>query len=259
MKKWEDLKQAQATIFIIIAVVLVATMAIYILVFGIDIKNMFLSKDEIIYNYVQECIEQTGAGVVYSIGESGGYYIPPEFSTATGIPVYYDDNKIYIPTKEHIEQEISKGLNEEMQFCIRDFKDFKGYNIIQGEIKTEAKILDSKVILNVNYPLTIIRGEKINYLEEFKGIEIPVRLGIIYDAVNNITQKQLDNKRYKTDGETKEGFCLSCISDIVSKNDLYINFISYDDKTTLLVIKDENSKINQVPFKYYFANRYIIE
>lgn len=252
-------KNAQVTIFIIIAVILVSAVVIYFIASGISIKNLFSPKDEIIYSFVQECIKSTGGEIIYSIGERGGYYIPPEFSTDTGVPIYYENNKIYIPSKEQVGQEISKGLNEEMQFCIKDFKEFKDYSIKQGEIKTEARIIDNKIILNVNYPLTITKGEKTTYLEEFKGIEIPARLGIVYDAVNEITQNQLTNKKYKTDGKTREGFCMSCISKIASENDLYVNMITYDENTTLFVVRDDNSKINNAYFEYYFANKYMIE
>ena len=240
-------KRAQVTIFIVIGIILVASIAVFFL-----IKGKVINKPEVtpetqnIYSFIEECIKQTGEEVVYRISNNGGYYFSPEFSTESGVPIYYSEGKNYMPAKKNIEDEISDFVSKKLFFCARNFADFPDYKIKQSEIKTETSILDNKVILNIEYPLEITKGEKTNYLSNFENIEIPARLGIIYNAVYNLTQEQL----------TSNAICLNCLSDIVSINDLYVDMIDYDDETMLFIFRDENSKINNQSLKFIYASRY---
>jgi hypothetical protein len=196
---------------------------------------------------VQECIEQEGKKIIYDVGYNGGYLFPPEFSTESGIPYYYSENENYMPSKEEVENEISFYLNEMLFFCTRNFVDFKDLEIEQKEIKTETRIEDEKVILNVNYPITITKGESTSTIEDFKA-EISIRFGIVYDSVEEFMQEQL----------TSEGICLSCLLNISLENDLYVDLMDYDDETVLFIFIDENSKINNESLVWIFANKYKI-
>jgi hypothetical protein len=73
-----------------------------------------------------------------------------------------------------------------------------------------------------------------------------------------ITLEQLNNEEFISDGKTKESFCMNCISNIITENDLYLDMTSQDNETIIFQIIDENSKINEVPYEFYFANKYMI-
>ena len=92
-------------------------------------------------------------------------------------------------------------------------------------------------------------------------MEIPIRLGVIYNAANEITQNQLTNQKYEIDGKTKEAYCSTCISDIAGANDVLVNMVTvdYDKQTLIFQIIDENSNINNETFVFQFANKYQIE
>src|SRR3989344_3752537 len=195
-------KRAQVTIFIILAIAIITGILIFFFA-----KQETAKKQEIppeiqpIYSFIEECIKQTGKEAVYSISEHGGYYFSLE------IPYYYIDGKTYIPTKEEIGNEIANGIDFELPFCTNNFTNFPDYNIKEGEIETNVNILDNSVLINVNYPIEITKGEKTSQLSQFEEIEIPIRLGIIYNAANEITQNQLTNQKYEIDGKTKEAYC----------------------------------------------------
>ena len=242
-------RKAQATIFIIIAIVLVAGVIIFFLVRQSILMQEVSSETQPIYSFVEDCIQQTGIEIVYKTVSGGGYYFPTNFSTDSGVPIYYFDGKSYIPTKKQIENEISYFTNEKLFFCTRNFVNFPDFEIKQGEIKTETKIQSGKIILDVNYPLTITKGEKTTSFKRFKDIEIPVRLGIIYDSIYNLTQEQL----------TSNAICLTCLSEITSKNDLYVDMMDYDDEIVLFSFRDENSKINNESLEFIYANKFKIK
>lgn len=242
-------KKGQVTIFIVVAIVLIGIVGLYFSLRGELKVDTFTPESEEIYLFVENCIESTAEEAIYSIGQSGGYFLPPELSTDSGIPYYYYNGQNYMPYKEEIEEEVSEYINEMLSFCVKNFVDFPEFNISEGEIKTETKILDNKVVLNIEYPINIKKGESTTRLKNFENIEIPVRLGIVYDAVGKIIQDQLGH----------ENICLSCILDIVLENDLYTEMIDYDEETIIFIIRDENSKIDDKSFEFIFANKYNTE
>ena len=242
-------KRGQVTIFIVVAIIIIGAVGLYFSLRG-GLKQQVLSPEtEGVYLFVQSCIEETGEDAVHNIGQNGGYFLAPEFSTSGGIPYYYSEGKNYMPSKERVGAEVSRYVNEMLFFCTRNFIDFPDFDISQEGVKTETRIGDNKIILNVEYPLRIIKGESTSIIREFNNIEIPVRLGIVYDSIGSIIQNQL----------THEDICLSCILDIALENDLYVDMLDYDEETLIFVIRDKTSKINEKDFEFIFANRYQIE
>ena len=239
-------KRGQVTIFIIMAIVIVGAVVIFFIARNMLDLKVYSPEVENIYLFVEDCIEKVGNEVVYEIGLKGGYYFPTNLSISTGIPIYYSDGKNYMPSKEEIENEISYFVNEKLFFCTRNFVDFSDFEITQGEIKTKTTIEEDEVILNVNYPISVTKGESTTVLKEFKNIEIPARLGIVYDSIDEVIKEQLSH----------ESICLSCILDISLKNDLYVDMMDYDDETVIFIFRDENSKINNETFEFVFANKY---
>ncbi len=235
-------KRGQITIFIIIAIIIVAGIAIFFSVRSqISIIN-YPPEIQNVYSFVEKCIEETGNEVVYNVGTGGGYYLPPEFSTDTGVPIYYSDGKDYMPSKIQIENEISDFAGETLFFCTRNFVDFPELEITQGEIKTKTVIKENEIILNVNYPISITKAGSTIVLNEFKNIKIPVRLGIVYDSVKKFNDEAIN-----------DSICLSCGFDIAVENDLYVDMMDYNESTIIFIFSDENSIINNQTFNFVFA------
>lgn len=75
-------KKSQITVFIIIGILLVAAIAAF-LTSNVSLNsnnknNMNYGETRPIYNFVQDCIKETGENAVYQIGKTGGYVITPE-------------------------------------------------------------------------------------------------------------------------------------------------------------------------------------
>ena len=238
-------KRGQITIFIIIAIIIIGAIGLYFsLRGGLTTSRPYSPQTEQIYLFVEECIEDTGRDAVYWIGQNGGYFFPPELSTKTGIPYYYSNGRNYMPYKEEVEEEISKYTEENLDFCLNDFVDFPEFNISQREIKTETKILDNKIILNIEYPLTITKGDSTSIIRNFENIGVSTRLGLVYNAVGKIILDQLNHK----------DICLSCISNIAGENDLAIDMTNTEEGL-IFTVRDD-SPINEFPLEWIFANKY---
>ena len=246
-------QKAQVTIFIIIAILIIAVVVLFFSFRGEIGKEKPVSPEIApIQNFVEECIYDTGEDALYFIGLHGGYYLPNKFSNSLGIPYYIKDNKTLMPSKEKIELEVSKYIDEALPLCVGNFTEFENFQIRQGKIKTQTNILEEQVILNVDYPLTIIKGEEKSRIEKFENIKIPVRLGIIYNASSFIVSEHLKNT-----GE----ICMSCLLDLQTREGLSIMTQS-EDNTIIYNIVDSESLLKEKenifePEKYSF--RFAVE
>src|SRR3989344_9582616 len=136
-------KSAQITIFIIIAILIIAAVVLFFSFRG-GIQREKPASPEIapIKIFVEECIYSVGEDALYFIGLHGGYYVPNKFSTSLGIPYYIKDNETLMPAKEKIELEISKYVDEALLLCAGNFSEFNNFQIAQGKPKTSANIFD---------------------------------------------------------------------------------------------------------------------
>jgi hypothetical protein len=242
-------KRSQITVFIILAILIVVLIGVF---FSYRMNLLNLNSDVVnpdiapIHSFVVSCIKQAGEDGIYNIGQTGGYFNSPNLSTDNQISYYLYGNDNLMPSKEKIENELSEYMNNMLFFCTKNFIDFPDFNVKQGEIKTKTTIEDNKVIFNVNYPLSIKKNDKSYLFNQFKDIEIPVRLGVIYGVNQLIMEDQMKNKK---------DVCASCLNQWANEKDLYIDMYDYK-KSLVFVITDTNSRINEKEFTFYFANKY---
>ena len=237
-------KRGQITIFIIIAILIIAGIVLFF-AFKQNIIKKEISPQEVvpIKNFVQECVEERAEITIKIISEGGGYYFPPKFSTNSGVTYYLKDEKNYMPSKEKIEDEISENLEKNVLGCAGNFSDFPDYIIERGNLSIKTAILNNKIDLDVNYPLTIKKENSSAIINNF-DIVVPARLSIIYDSVQQIVNSSSEN------------LCLSCILIISLENDLLIDTFDYENNTIIFTILDNKSVINREPLKWVFANKY---
>ena len=239
-------KRGQVTIFIIVAIILLAIVGIFFIL-NQDTEGTTgdVSSDPV-YIFVEKCIENTAIDALYVISQSGGYFLPTEFSNEEGIAYYYANNRNYMPSKEKIETEISWYINEMLYFCTEDFVNFSEYNINPGEIKTRALIKDYEIVLNVEYPLSITKGEETSILKNWDAIKIPSRLGVIYNSIKQLIDEQMG----------REDICLSCNLEIALENSLTIDMENYDENEVIFIIKDQTFSLEESFFEFKFVNKY---
>ncbi|MBI2057211.1 hypothetical protein HYT91_03080 [Candidatus Pacearchaeota archaeon] len=242
-------KGGQITIFIIISILIVSVVALFFTLRGnLNLPGKPVSPETAeIQNFVQECLDETSEFAVFDIAEKGGYEDPSKVSSTIvfNTPYYLKNNKNLMPSKEDIENEISKHILKQMDFCINNFASFPEYEITDGKMIVEEKIQSEKVLVEMNYPLTIIKGDSKSKLEDFNS-EVPVRFGIVYDAILEFITQSINSK----------GVCINCLLEISSKNNLKSEFSNYNNKTAIFIINDPQSKLGDKEFVYIFANEY---
>ncbi len=248
MKKGD---RGQVTAFIIFALIIVGIIAGYYIFKSENLKLISSEKrinPEIqpIYNYVENCIKETGEDAIEIIGLAGGYYQIPELSIDLGIPYYMHEKIDYTPSKEKIEEQISFYINDNLNDCINNFENFPDFLVNSDNVITKTIIEDEKVVLDLDYRLSVKKGENSYLIEKFNS-EIPVRFGVVYDVARNIVANEIKDGKY---------ICIDCVDYFSEKYDLKVNLFSYNENDVIFTIIDENSEINSKDFVFNFVNKY---
>lgn len=236
-------KRGQLTIFLIAAIVVIAVSVLaFFMRNSISILN---PESQNVNSFVQDCLQDASDKIVYAVAYGGGYLIPPNLSDELGFPYYYYGGKNHMPSKERIENEMSDNFGKIASLCIRNFEDFKNLQITSEELSAKSRIMDDKVVFEINYPVTIRQGESSSLLGKFRT-ETSARLGIVYNAVQEFMLEQT----------THDGICLNCALDVALKNDLYVDMQNDGKNGTIFSFRDENSKINNETLQFVFINKY---
>ncbi|MEA3414101.1 MAG: hypothetical protein U9Q99_01065, partial [Nanoarchaeota archaeon] len=212
-------KKAQVTIFIILSLIIIVVVGGYF-----TFKNVVKTKQNAfdvfeIQTFVKNCVEKKAEPIILQISENGGYYLLSNFSTFSGIPIYYSNNKFYTPSLEEIENEISNNLKKQLLNCTDDFKAFEEFQIVQEIPYILTEIKEDKILIDVYYPLKISKENSVVELEDFGTFNFNIPLGKIYYSVLNFLE--VSNFDF--------GTCLSCIFDISVKDKMKINMFNYND------------------------------
>lgn len=242
--------KSQVTIFIIIAILIIAGVVLFFAFKGgIEKKEIISPEVAPVQEFVEECLEEIGEEVIYKIGQQGGYRSPENVfeSNEQKFAYYLINENNYMPSKERIENETSDYLNVRIFLCTENFANFTDYKIEQGNLESSVQILDDKVILKMDYPLTIQKkdSESKSIVREFET-EISIRAGLVYGFVNSFINEQ---EKYKE-------FCLSCLSDDLVEKNISVEMINKINNTLTFTFKDNYAKLNNKTFEWSFANKY---
>lgn len=241
-------KRGQITIFIIIAIVIIAGVGIFFAV-----RGSLGSEEEIpqevapIVNFVQECTDMTLEETVYAVAEQGGYsgysYLDGSI-TDSGVRYYFFEGKNYFPTKTMVENQLEEYFERKFFLCTNSFSDFPDYLIEEGLLETSFSIEDDEVRLKARYPLVITRGGETSKVENFES-RIYSRLGVVYNSVSYFIKEH----------QNRETICLGCL-DFAAENEIYVNMTNSYDGTVVFIFRDDSLKLNNKSLEWIFANKY---
>jgi hypothetical protein len=235
-------KKGQVTIFVIIAILVVAGISLF---FYVQNKTSSLTpsipKDiQPVYDFVRSCIEETGYKAVGIAGPLGGYCRIEDYLIGK-ITYYSINNKSIAPKKEIIEGELSSYIEDNLDQCLNKSW-FVEFEIVHGNPKVSADISKEIIDIKLNYPLTIRKEGSTFELNNFGDILLRTRLGWLYDAALNIT-----NTYTKT-----ESFNLIYASEIGDSTGIKFLYRYYPNYT-LVYINDEKGIKENLPYAFKFA------
>jgi len=202
-------KKAQVTIFIIIAILLIAAVVTFFLVRGSIQKQIIPSFVEPIETSFLTCLEDNAETGVALLGLNGGHLTDVDFEPGSEympfsshlnfvgneIPYwfYVSGNNIprqNVPSRNEMELQLEKYLEVNVQGC--GFEDFYGgeYEFSKGQLKADVSIADNSVDVDLKMDLSISKGED-SFLIKDHNVVIKSKLGSLYeDAIEIYEQEQ---------------------------------------------------------------------
>ncbi|VVB82134.1 Uncharacterised protein [uncultured archaeon] len=179
VKRWMINKRGQVTIFIIIAIIIVAA-ALLIYSFYPQIQSSLGVQEQNPNSYIQFCLENDLKDTVNKISTQGGDVNPVDnyvlyndtqikFLCYTG--EFYRSCIIQQPMlKQHIESEINKVMNSKVDACFASLKqsyEGRGYTVtLQTGIKN-FELLPKRVAATLNYSLVLTKGTDVQKYNSF--------------------------------------------------------------------------------------------
>ncbi len=179
-------KRGQMTLFIIVAVVIVALIILFFLFRG-NVENFFGIGQEFSPNvYLSDCVEPEIRPAVELLASQGGYQNPEGFITYNKNKIKYlcytnDDYKTCTIQQPMIEQHFEKELNEMvkdkanrcMSSLIEEYKK-RGYQISSApsQIKSEVTLMPGKIHIKFDASLSV---SKDGTSRAFNGFEAEMK------------------------------------------------------------------------------------
>lgn len=188
-------RKGQITIFIIIAIVIVA-LGILIYLFYPQISTTLGGQEQDPNSFIQSCIEDEIKSNVDLVSSQGGSLNPEPY-------ILYQDEKIQYLCytekysqlcivqkpllKEHIESEIKKGIEQKVKECFNELKssfEGRGYDVSVKEGQVKVELLPGWVVSTFNYSVTLTKTETKRY-EPFR-VMVNNNLYELVSIANNI-------------------------------------------------------------------------
>ncbi|MBW2970780.1 hypothetical protein KY320_01315, partial [Candidatus Woesearchaeota archaeon] len=191
------LKRGQITVFIILIIVIAISFGLIFYLKNLNAKSISgaaaapLNVNAVQF-FVSGCLESVGKEGIFEVGKHGGYYLKPRSSTEINsywIANYYEKGVVLVPEREVLEHELELYINANLGKCL-DFSTFKdqGYVIKRGKTGSKVKILDDKILLTLDCPLTVTLFSNQYRFETYSG-EVAVRYGLAIDTARRIAEK----------------------------------------------------------------------
>ena len=200
-------KTAQVTIFIIIALLILAGIGIYFLTKGTF--TIGLSKDmQPVESYYVDCLKETTRQGVALLGEQSGhikmpgfdpgsYYMPFSsqlnfFGQAVPYWMYVSGNNIVkeqVPTKQDMESDLANYIKERYDLC--DFSSFvsRGYDVSLKPGDVSVQILDTQVTVSVKSALAV-DTENNSVIVNTHDFSVNSKLGKFYNLALEVYNKE---------------------------------------------------------------------
>jgi hypothetical protein len=237
-------KRGQLTIFILVAIIIIAIVFVYFLIFKNNLSEYSNPDVEKTHIIIKDCIESTLVDSVRLIGLQGGYFTLPEkyFETELSKIAYgYYNQENTLVSISKMENEINSYIEIALPLCV-DENNFDDLNIEKKEVNAKIDIKEDLVSVKIDFPVCITKEESISCLKKDYLSKVEVRLGDIHNIATDIINQKI---KYP---DLIDLTYLSSFSYSVS-------ILPYDNNIFIYLITDEDYELNEVPYVFRFVMR----
>ncbi|MDP3919179.1 MAG: hypothetical protein Q8Q35_04745 [Nanoarchaeota archaeon] len=197
-------KRGQATIFIILGIVLVLIVALYFVGVKTNIIPPLLTPSDAstelneIEEHIEDCLTDVGSEYVTLIGQQGGYLSPGEDTYR----LYNDTFVSYLCwnregvepcnnrmlTLNKMDEELTEVISDALETCINVY-DISNDVTVEGDWELNVDINLKTVVLDLNYPVTVDKGSDDFASEDEFSVSLDMPLGQLYEVSQDIVNQ----------------------------------------------------------------------
>ena len=212
-------KKSQVTMFIILGIVVLAVIFSVFYFLGDNIikkseRDVVFTESSLepLKDYIGDCMEKYGGEGLELVGKQGGDITPEFYTTYTFLGEDSSNDISYLCYTEsfeacanrrplvakHIENELKNYILNGLNACVDlDLIRGEGYEIKEGEKELDVSIGTYNVIVTLDYPITITKGDTVIKEERFvKTFDVP--LGNLLDVTKDIVDFEITNGEFYT-------------------------------------------------------------
>ena len=244
--RFTEEKKGQVTIFIIIAIVLVAGLVFYFVAWDNLFAEEIPSTLQPAYNGFLVCLEEQTLFGANILAQQGGYIELPEFVPGSsympfssqldfaGVPVpywYYVDyagtSQEQVPSLKDMEGDFEDFLERQIQTCNFDIYYEDEFDILFEEANTEIEISGGEILVKVDMDLSIAKAGEDVVVKKHEII-VDSELGNLYEdarGIYELEQEDLFLEKYGVDTlrlyAPVDGVEFSCSPEIWSADQVF--------------------------------------
>ncbi|MEK6932354.1 MAG: hypothetical protein AABW56_01005 [Nanoarchaeota archaeon] len=248
-------KRGQITVFVILGILILAVLGIIFYLYGerlqVDLpgtSDFDFSQSEVLKNYIETCIQNSGSKALDLVGAQGGEINPGFYLLYYGNKVSYScytteygacyNKKPFLSSsiKAEIDEYVRRGITS-CALQLDNVARSNGYIVEKGNLNVDTVINPYNAIINVNYPITIKNDEsQIQQSNFIKTFNTP--LGRLIKSAEDIVNQEIKNSQGVV---FYNSYSLSQNGEISVQRDTYEN-------TEIYIINAPNN-----PYKFQFA------
>ena len=173
-------KRSQASIWIIVAVVIVAIIALFFLLRGKGVIDIFQPTPTSPQNFIEKCVRDSALEAVSIMLPQGGYISPTNYKLYQNNKVAYlcYNNNYYFPCimqqpvyLEFLEQEIHNFIEPKLKDCFfslkQEYQD-KKYSVNDGVLDFDVELNPKEVKIDIEKKFEVSRNEETKRYENFR-------------------------------------------------------------------------------------------
>lgn len=246
------MKKGQATIFIILGVMLLLIVSALIF-FSEEYTSSELEKEAIIdvpgfaepvSTFLQGCLDESSALAIEYVSYRGGYYERPALSADYlwyDVPYYYTQQHGNIaPSVAFVENQLSLAIKDAMQGCVGEYKTFEKQGIMVKEhgLALDVEMLDGKVIVKADYDIDIERDGISTALSPILAeIDSDMKKYLGYADMIVAKQEEMPN-------HVRLGY----IIDLGYTEDIYIAILYGDNNVVYMIAENKTDEVEEFLF-----------
>jgi hypothetical protein len=274
-------KGGQVTIFIIIAIIIVAGIVTVVLLRSNLFAKQIPTSIQPVYKTFLSCIEDKALVGIDLLESQAGYielpavevgssYIP--FSSqlnflGSSIPYWYyisgnNIQKEKIPTKGNMENELENFIQERVRTCSFENYYQEGFEITQDEPIVTISIKNDNVVVDLSMNLEITKGEDSVSVKNHR-VTVQSKLGALYNSALTLYKKEKKEMFLENYGidtlrlyAPVDGVELTCSPKVWNTYDIFASLQDAVETNTLALSTQTPSTKEQ---KYFFVDALITE